>query len=290
MEPDSACQDDARGGPALKLEHLVEKLERLGFDNAEATIYVKLLQNGPSRASTLASLSDLNRTKVYRVLDDLVDRRFASASVGRPTIYQAEDPEAVFGLLREDIRSEERTLDRIEGELLDPLEEISDTGHEVDRPDWKLIEGYPRIYDTLHRLIHTAEEEIVLVSNHAITTNLVPFVEEAWEEATERASGGVNFRALLDLDACQGERVERWFEEDNVEVRHRALEEHVHFVLIDQEQVLQWLVMDPEGSVQMDEGAAILSDAPGLVTAASLLAENLWAGAEPASARKAERA
>lgn len=264
----------------IKIEDLVDRLQRLGFDDAEALVYVKLLQNGPSRASTVASLTDLNRTKVYRVLDDLVDRRFASASVGRPTIYQAKDPKGVFELLREDVKATQRTLDRIEGEVLNPLEDLSDSGHEVEQPDWKLIEGYPRIYDTLHRLIRSAEEEIFLVSNDEITTNMLPFVEEAWDRACERANDGVSFKALLDLDVCSGDRIERWFDEDNVEIRHLSIKDPLHFVLFDRDEVLQWLVMEP-GSIQMDEGAAILSDAPGLVTGSRMLADNLWEMADP---------
>lgn len=275
----------------MQISDLVERLQRLGFEDAEATVYVKLLQNGPSRASTLASLCDLNRTKVYRVLDDLVDGRYASASVGRPTIYRAKDPESVFKLLRQNIEAQERTLDRVQDAVLDPLRELAGEDHEIKAPDWKLIEGYPRIYETLNRCIRETDDELVLVSNHPITTNLVPFVEEAWEAATERAKNGVSFRALLDLDVCRGDRVERWFQEPNVEVRHRSIDTPLHFVMLDGELVLQWLVMDPDGSVQMDEGAAILSDAPGLLTGARLLSEMLWESAEPvADAAKATTA
>lgn len=264
----------------MQVSDLIDRLQRLGFEREEATVYVKLLQNGPSRASTLASLSDLNRTKVYRVLDNLVDRRYASASVGRPTIYRAQEPESVFELLRQDIDARRRTLDRVQDDVLAPLRKLAGEDHEIDEPDWNLIEGYPRIYETLHRCTRDTEEEIVLVSNHAITTNLVPFVEEAWETAVERARDGVSFKALLDLDICRGDRVERWFETPNVDVRHRSIAEPLHYVMFDRELVLQWLVMDPSGSVQMDEGAAILSDAPGLLTGIRLLSDHLWETSE----------
>lgn len=265
----------------MQVADLVDRLQRLGFESAEALVYVKLLQNGPSRASTLASLSDLNRTKVYRVLDDLVERRYASSSVGRPTIYRAQAPQRVFELLRQDIEARERTLEKVQDDVLTPLEELAGTDHEVSEPDWKLVEGYPRIYEALNRCLRDVEEEMVLVSNHAITTNLVPFVEEAWETAIERASEGVRFRAMLDMDVTTGDRVERWIEADNVEIRDVSVDGPLHFCLLDGELVLQWLVMDPGETVQMDEGAAILSDAPGLVTGAQALADHLWEVATP---------
>jgi sugar-specific transcriptional regulator TrmB len=265
----------------MQVSDLVDRLERLGFDPEHATVYVKLLQNGPSRASTLASLADLNRTKVYRVLDDLVEDRYASASVGRPTIYRAQEPERVFELLRKDLEARERTLDRVQDDVLEPLESLAGEDHEVSDPDWKLVEGYPRIYETLNRCLRDVEDEIVLVSNDAITTNMVPFVEEAWETAITRAEDGVTFRAMLDLDHVKGDVAENWFEGPNVHVRGIAIDDPLHFVLLDDEFVLQWLVMDPGPSVQMDEGAALLSDARGLLTGARLVTRFLWDQAQP---------
>jgi sugar-specific transcriptional regulator TrmB len=194
---------------------------------------VKLLQTGPSRASTLASLADLNRTKMYRVLDDLVEDRYASASVGRPTIYRAQEPERVFELLRKDLAARERTLERVEDDVLEPLRSLAGEEHEVSDPDWKLVEGYPRIYETLNRCLRDVEDEIVLVSNHAITTNMVPFVEEAWETAVDRAQEGVTFRAMLDLDRVQGDRVQEWSQAPNVHVRDVRIDDPLHFVLLD---------------------------------------------------------
>ncbi len=260
----------------MQIPELAKRLERLGFEPAEATVYVRLLQNGPSRASTLASLCDMNRTKIYRVLDDLVDDRYATASVGRPTIYRAQAPDDVFTQLREEVKARERTLERVQDDVLSTLENLAGEDHEVTDPDWKLIEGYPRIYETLNRCLRDVEDEIVLVSNHPITTNLVPFVEEAWESAAEKARHGVHFKALLDEDITQNDRVERWFDEPNVDMRPIHVAGSLHYVLLDNERVLQWLVMDPNDTVQMDKGAAILSNAPGLVTSAKLLADRLW--------------
>lgn len=265
----------------MQVPELANKLQRLGFEPDEATVYIRLLQNGPSRASTLASLCDMNRTKIYRVLDDLVDDRYATASVGRPTIYRAQDPEEVFGQLREDVKAKQRTLDRVQDDVLDPLKNLSGEDHEVMDPDWKLIEGYPRIYETLNRCLRDVSDRIVLVSNHAITTNLLPFVEEAWESATEKARQGVAFEAMLGNNITEGDRVQRWSKEANVQVRTIDVQESLHYVLLDDERVLQWLVMETDDSVQMDKGAAILSNAPGLVTTTKLLAARLWEEATP---------
>ncbi|QQR54935.1 hypothetical protein IPG41_07225 [Candidatus Peregrinibacteria bacterium] len=57
---------------------MLENLTQLGFTKKEATVYVTLLRNGPTLASTLALRTGLKRVTVYGVLDSLTLRGLVS--------------------------------------------------------------------------------------------------------------------------------------------------------------------------------------------------------------------
>src|SRR5438552_17646758 len=78
------------------MEDLCVRLAAVGLDPKDATLYVHLCVNGPTKASEAAAAAKLNRTEAYRALDNLIRRGFVTASLERPTLYEATPPEKVF--------------------------------------------------------------------------------------------------------------------------------------------------------------------------------------------------
>ncbi|MBI5466614.1 MAG: hypothetical protein HY975_00150 [Candidatus Kerfeldbacteria bacterium] len=77
----------------------IEALRALGLAQAEAVIYIALLQNGAQHVSGLARLTRLYRPTIYRALTSLEQRQLLTEeTVGRRTMYAAEAPKNLRGV------------------------------------------------------------------------------------------------------------------------------------------------------------------------------------------------
>lgn len=105
---------------AVSTEDLAQGLGALGLPPEEARAYLLLLRRGPSHARDLVAPLALPRTKAYRVLQGLMRRGFASATLRRPSMYVAVPPNRAFELLRAEAESHLEAL-RAESQRLGPM-------------------------------------------------------------------------------------------------------------------------------------------------------------------------
>jgi HTH-type transcriptional regulator, sugar sensing transcriptional regulator len=75
---------------------LSDKLEKLGFNQKEAKLYLALLELGEGTIVDIARKSGLKRTTVYNMLDALMIRGLISQNKkGKRVLYVAGDPRAI---------------------------------------------------------------------------------------------------------------------------------------------------------------------------------------------------
>jgi len=73
-----------------------DQLITLGLQKNEASVYLALLKSGRTKAQTLIKETGLHRMLVYKALDDLVSRGFATVSYeNHARVFRAEDPTAL---------------------------------------------------------------------------------------------------------------------------------------------------------------------------------------------------
>ncbi len=58
----------------------------LGLDDLEAKIYLNLLRVGPISASALAKEIDIERTKMYRTVEKLINQNIVSSTFSKPKL------------------------------------------------------------------------------------------------------------------------------------------------------------------------------------------------------------
>ena len=91
---------------------MLEKfLQEIGLSEKEAAIYLYLLKVDSASVAGIAKATDINRTTVYPVLDQLVQKEFAEevAELGKPA-YQARTPDRIESFLQEQkIKLEEQS-------------------------------------------------------------------------------------------------------------------------------------------------------------------------------------
>ena len=66
---------------------LLSTLQRLGFTEYEAKVYLALLRHSPLTGYAVAQRSGVPRSKVYEVLNGMVGRGEVLVSYGEPTQY-----------------------------------------------------------------------------------------------------------------------------------------------------------------------------------------------------------
>jgi HTH-type transcriptional regulator, sugar sensing transcriptional regulator len=95
-----------------KLQNILEKI---GFDDKEAKLYLALLELGEAGIQDIARKSGLKRTTVYHLIDGLKTRGFLSLSKkGKKTLYIAKDPRTIG----EEIEEKEAIFKKALPELL----------------------------------------------------------------------------------------------------------------------------------------------------------------------------
>jgi sugar-specific transcriptional regulator TrmB len=85
-------------------------LRVVGLTNLEANVYIKLLQMGHTKVTSLARRTGVTRTQLYPLLEKLVEKGFIKESKGRPTTYSVVEPEKLMIILEKWIKEQNKAI------------------------------------------------------------------------------------------------------------------------------------------------------------------------------------
>ena len=90
---------------------LIKKLEELGLNKKEATLYVALLELGEANLQSIVNKAKLKRTTVYDIVDSLKEKGLIGATKRKKRIYYyAESPKIIKTIFEEKINKLEGVL------------------------------------------------------------------------------------------------------------------------------------------------------------------------------------
>ncbi|MET1124558.1 MAG: TrmB family transcriptional regulator [Archaeoglobaceae archaeon] len=84
------------------MNQLVETLREFGLSSYEASAYAALVAIGEATAKEVSSKAGIPRTKVYEVLNRLVEKGFAEVQPGNPAIFRAVEPAKIAARMQRD--------------------------------------------------------------------------------------------------------------------------------------------------------------------------------------------
>jgi HTH-type transcriptional regulator, sugar sensing transcriptional regulator len=130
-------------------------LKKLGLSEKELTIYLKLLETGPSSVRSLAEICKINRGSTYESLKELQNKGLVSYyNDATKQKFVAENPKQLQTLLTE----ESERIKALEEELSPLVSELKALRHNADnQPVSRLYEGEQGIKTILNDLLHTLE-------------------------------------------------------------------------------------------------------------------------------------
>jgi sugar-specific transcriptional regulator TrmB len=272
------------GQGTLSVPELIQALEILGLDHSEAAIYVHLTQAGPTKASDVAATLRLRRPDVYRLLQRLVQRGFVTTVLGRPTRFQAAPPEQVF---TEAFRQQEAAWERIaqaKPGVIATLESLRGQGEmPADRAAFKLLQGRMDALRTVERLIHEAQEEVLILSTGRILALETDDAANIFGLALRRAMEGLHVRAVLSAIPPPLLRPLP----PSFELRVSSSGRTMRFFIADGRELVAWMVTDPAKRLNAEGDIVHCSTAEESIVRHRTLFEYVWNDAKPVSAEGA---
>jgi sugar-specific transcriptional regulator TrmB len=168
-------------------------LKKLGLDDKELKVYLKLLEYGASSVRNLAELAELNRGTTYDVLKSLQERGLVSFyHQETKQKFVAEDPEILLDVLKKQSEDLEKQAEKI-SEIIPELKSLQDKeGH---KPVTRFYEGKIGVRKILQDVLDSLgqEDEYYVYSAKVASEDL----RSAFPDFTQkRIKAGIKVRSI----------------------------------------------------------------------------------------------
>ena len=150
---------------------LVERLQRFGFSETEADVYLAVLERGQATPSTVASAADVSTSYVYEIADALEQQGVVSVdSHQSPTTIRARPPDAVLGDRVETMRD---TVSAVTERYEQPAEAFDSLS---------VVRSRQTLYDRFRQFIDNAKSELFIT----VPADVLPEIEDELADAVDR--------------------------------------------------------------------------------------------------------
>ncbi len=133
-------------------------LQKIGFSEKEAVVYIASLELGPTTILELAKKSKVNRATTYVIIESLIKKGLASSfEKGKKRYFSVESPErllSIFNIRKKEIDEQEREFIA----LLPDLKQIYSSGLTEGKPVVRFFEGKEGIKAIQDDIIKTKTE------------------------------------------------------------------------------------------------------------------------------------
>ncbi len=153
----------------MSAQEQVEKLaielkETLDFDELESKIYLSLLRTGPITASALAKDLNIDRARMYRTVDKLVDRNIISTTLSSPKLCIAVEPEKALRLALEKKEEEIKKIKKSGEAIIDKINSEISTNQGTNIPTLRIIQGRANIYSDIAQMIENCTDTVFIAT------------------------------------------------------------------------------------------------------------------------------
>ncbi len=142
----------------------IELKETLDFDELESKIYLSLLRTGPITASALAKDLNIDRARMYRTVDKLVDRNIISTTLSSPKLCIAVEPEKALKLALEKKEEEIKKIRKSGEAIIDKINSEITTNQGTNIPTLRIIQGRANIYSDISQMIENCTDTVFIAT------------------------------------------------------------------------------------------------------------------------------
>jgi sugar-specific transcriptional regulator TrmB len=142
----------------------IELKQTLDLDELESKIYLSLLRTGPITASALAKDLNIDRARMYRTVDKLVDRNIISTTLSSPKLCIAVEPEKALKIALEKKEEEIKKIKKSGEAIVDKINNEISTNQGTNIPTLRIVQGRTNIYSDIAQLIENCTDTIYLAT------------------------------------------------------------------------------------------------------------------------------
>jgi len=139
----------------VEKKEIIEILKRFGLSEYQSKVYSALVFLGPSRVGDICKSSSVPQSRIYNVLEELVEKQLVEVFDGRPKEFRAISPEVVLkGLIEE----REKELENLKGEASTIKKMLKPVVTEEDIIEGVWTQKGEKSKEVLNRLAEMLEE------------------------------------------------------------------------------------------------------------------------------------
>jgi len=166
---DYKSKQNKRATKLMSAQEQVEKLaielkETLDLDELESKIYLSLLRTGPITASALAKDLSIDRARMYRTVDKLVDRNIISTTLSSPKLCIAIEPEKALKIALERKEEELKKIKRTGEAIVDKINSEIATNQGTNIPTLRIVQGRSNIYTDIAEMIENCTDTLYIAT------------------------------------------------------------------------------------------------------------------------------
>jgi sugar-specific transcriptional regulator TrmB len=153
----------------MSTQEQVEKLAielkgTLDLDDLESKIYLSLLRTGPITASALAKDLNIDRARMYRTVDKLVDRNIISTTLSSPKLCIAIEPQEALKIALEKKEEELKKIKKSGEAIVDKINSEITTNQGTNIPTLRIVQGRANIYSDIAQLIEKCTDTVYIAT------------------------------------------------------------------------------------------------------------------------------
>ena len=264
----------------MEREEVLELLRNVGLSEYESKAYVSLVFLGPSKANEISQESSIPQSKIYDVLDQLMNKQLVEVFEGRPKEFKAIAPEVAFKFFLEQKEKEFIDLkDRLNSvakllKSIKPKEEVIGGIWSIKGKKWQ------EFFDKTSEMVERSEKYVYGVTrDYSFSTQLSKVIRSAIKKGVKvRVIGMEKPNEISSYRA-------KWYKDNGVEVKVFETKIHPRIVLIDGKEILLRLDHNPTKRNKFKFNS-IWSNDVSLVKVIDNYVKSLWEKADPLELKK----
>ena len=144
-------------------ELCVEFSSMIGMDFDDSLVYLELRRLGPKTIGSLAKEINIDRNKIYRIVEKLESLGFVSFSFSNPKRCIAEEPNKVFSFLLKKKQNEIEKINNTKEDMIKQIENVSSNKIKKHLITFRVVEGLENIYLSISDLIEKSKNIVYIV-------------------------------------------------------------------------------------------------------------------------------
>ncbi|MDH3611443.1 MAG: TrmB family transcriptional regulator [Nitrosopumilus sp.] len=138
--------------------------EILDLDELEVKIYLNLLRTGPITASALAKELDVDRARMYRTVDKLVNRNILSTTLSIPKLCIPAEPTEAFELALRKKEDEVKKIKKSGHQIIEKISSEITSTNGISVPTFRVVQGRANTYSDIAQIIENSSDTIYIVT------------------------------------------------------------------------------------------------------------------------------